>query len=140
MIPVEAVAVHGITTVCAEAEGAALEALLGEFARSVEASRFLIAHNVSFDEKILAAEFLRTGVTSRLRELERFCTMKAKASKDSCAIPNRYGLKWPKLPELHQRLFGSASGGDHAAGSDVQACADCFFEMKRRGLIQTTEA
>jgi DNA polymerase-3 subunit epsilon len=134
-IPAEATAVHGITTTRARAEGAPLEAVLEEFTRSIGASRLLIAHNISFDEKIVAAELLRTGVTSRFHELERFCTMKA--STELCALPGRYGFKWPTLPELHQELFGSTPKGAHAAASDVQACANCFFELKRRGFVQS---
>ena len=52
-IPHEAAAVHGISTVRAVAEGVGLEELLKDFARAVDASRILIAHNVSFDEKII---------------------------------------------------------------------------------------
>ena len=133
VIPAEAAAVHGITTVRAAAEGVDLGALLADFARAVDIAQVLVAHNVSFDEKIVGAELLRMGVTSCLDERERFCTMTT--STDLCAIPSRYGYKWPKLPELHQRLFGSVPDGAHAAGSDVEACASCFFEMKRLGLV-----
>ena len=132
-IPAEAAVVHGITTARALAEGVGLEALLEDFARTVDTSRVLIAHNISFDEKIMGAELLRTGVRSGFDERERFCTMKS--STELCAIPSRYGFKWPKLSELHQRLFGSIPDGAHAAGSDVEVCARCFFEMKRLDLI-----
>ena len=133
VIPAEAAAVHGITTVRAAAEGVDLGALLADFARAVDIAQVLVAHNVSFDEKIVGAELLRTGVESRFNERVRFCTMTT--STDLCAIPSRYGYKWPKLPELHKRLFGSVPDGAHAAGSDVEACARCFFEMKRLGLV-----
>jgi DNA polymerase-3 subunit epsilon len=132
-IPTGAAAVHGISTARALAEGVALEPLLEDFARVVDTSRVLIAHNMSFDEKIMGAELLRTGVQSSFDERERFCTMKT--STELCAIPSRYGFKWPKLSELHQRLFGSIPDGAHAAGSDVEVCARCFFEMKRLHLI-----
>ena len=132
-IPSGAEAVHGINTARALAEGVALGALLDDFARVVDTSRVLIAHNMSFDEKIMGAELLRTGVRSSFDKRERFCTMKT--STELCAIPGRYGFKWPTLAELHQRLFGTIPDGAHAAGSDVEACAKCFFEMKRLGLI-----
>lgn len=132
-IPTEASAVHGISTARALAEGVELEALLGDFARAVDASRVLVAHNVSFDEKIIGAELLRTDVPCDFDERERFCTMKA--STELCAIPSRYGFKWPKLSQLHLRLFGSILEGAHAAGSDVEVCARCFFEMKRLRVI-----
>ena len=132
-IPAEAAVVHGITTARALAEGVELEALLEDFARAVDTSRVLIAHNMSFDEKIMGAELLRTGVGSSFDDRERFCTMKT--STELCAIPSRYGFKWPTLSELHQRLFGGIPDGAHAAGADVEVCARCFFEMKRRGIV-----
>ena len=76
---------------------------------------------------------LAAMVTGIFNKRERFCTMKT--STELCAIPGRYGFKWPTLAELHQRLFGTIPAGAHAAGSDVEACARCFFEMKRLGLI-----
>lgn len=133
-VPGEAAAVHGITTARAMAEGVALKTALGRFVRSVEASRLLIAHNIDFDEKIVGAEILRTGVDRRFFEVERFCTMKESA--DFCAITRGIGFKWPTLLELHHRLFENRLDDTHIAGVDVQACANCFFEMKRRGIIQ----
>ena len=50
-IPSGAEAVHGINTARALAEGVALGALLDDFARVVNTSRVLIAHNMSFDEE-----------------------------------------------------------------------------------------
>ena len=132
-IPAQATAVHRIDTARALAQGVALSPLLDEFARVVDISRVLVAHNMSFDEKIIGAELLRAGVWSKFDKRERFCTMKA--STDLCAIPSRYGFKWPKLSELHQKLFGTIPDDAHAAGADVQACARCFFEMKRLNLI-----
>lgn len=133
-IPANAAAVHGITTARATREGAELAQVLIEFAFAIERSRLVVAHNMSFDEKIVAAEFLRTRLKSRLSDIERFCTMKA--STGFCAIPSRYGFKWPTLSELHHRLFASIPDGAHDADSDVQVCAKCFFELKRRNIIR----
>jgi hypothetical protein len=38
--------------------------------------------------------------------------------------------KWPRLTELHRRLFGKEFDGDHNALNDVGACMQCYFEMK----------
>ena len=132
-IPAGATAVHGISTARAGAEGVELGPLLDDFARVVDTARVLIAHNMSFDEKIMGAELLRSGVRSNFDKRDLFCTMKT--STELCAIPSRYGFKWPKLSELHQKLFGTIPDDAHAAGADVEACAKCFFEMKRLGLI-----
>ncbi|MEQ1573576.1 MAG: 3'-5' exonuclease, partial [Vicinamibacterales bacterium] len=50
VIPADAAAVHGITTARALVEGVGLEPLLVDFARAVDRSRALVAHNVAFDE------------------------------------------------------------------------------------------
>lgn len=48
-----------------------------------------------------------------------------------------YGrFKWPKLIELHRKLFGTGFDDAHDALADVKACGKCFFEMKRRGIIK----
>jgi len=132
VIPGEAAAVHGISTERARQEGRDLAGLLREFVQAVDDAELLVAHNMSFDEKIVGAELLRTGVPSRFEQATRFCTMKA--STELVGIPNRYGFKWPKLEELHQKLFGRAPEVSHAAGADAEACAACFFELQRMGL------
>ena len=57
-IPTGAEAVHGINTARALAEGVVLRSVLDDFARVVDTSRVLIAHNMSFDKKIMGAELL----------------------------------------------------------------------------------
>lgn len=131
-IPAEAAAVHRITTERALAEGKDLATLLNRFSEALNDTELLVAHNISFDDKIIGAELLRTGIRSRFDKLNRFCTMKS--STELVAIPNRHGYKWPKLEELHVKLFGRAPEVSHAAGADVDACAACFFELQKRGL------
>jgi len=137
-IPASATEVHRITTARATREGADLAEVLREFASAIERARVAVAHNIGFDEKIVAAEFLRARIQNRLADVERCCTMKA--STDFCAIPNRYGFKWPTLAELHERLFASIPADAHDADADVQVCAKCFFELQRRNIIQVPRA
>ena len=54
---------------------------------------------------------------------------------DFCAIQGPYGNKWPKLKELHEKLFGTGFDEVHNAALDIQATAKCFWELKRRGII-----
>jgi hypothetical protein len=48
-------------------------------------------------------------------------------------LPGPYGFKWPKLEELHAFLFETGYDCAHDASRDVEACARCFFELRRRG-------
>lgn len=133
-IPLEASNVHGITTERALSCGVGLDDALREFAEVLSGSRTLVAHNIGFDEKIAGAEFLRAGIASRMFEIPKICTMHS--STDFCQLPGKYGYKWPNLTELHKILFGRGFSGAHDALADVVACADCFFELRKRGIIE----
>jgi DNA polymerase III epsilon subunit-like protein len=134
LIPKEASAVHGITTEKAIIEGQDLTEILKFFNLQIENADFIIAHNISFDEKIIGAEFYRKKIETGLFSKKRLCTMLA--SVDYCGIPGRYGNKWPKLSELHIKLFDEDFKDAHNAASDINATARCFWELKKRGVIQ----
>jgi DNA polymerase III epsilon subunit-like protein len=133
-IPDDASRVHGITTERAEKEGVELKKVLEEFSQLIDASGYLVAHNMAFDEKIVGAEFLRLNMRNSLFKSERFCTMKA--STAFCELPGPYGYKWPKLSELHIKLFSDEFEEAHNASVDIKACAKCFWELKQRGIIK----
>ena len=132
-IPVDASRVHGITTQKAVKEGLELDAVLTKFNQAVHQAKFIVAHNISFDEKIIGAEFLRGDIQTDFERKPKLCTMKA--STDLCKIPGPYGYKWPKLSELHITLFGVDFEGAHNAFADIEATEKCFWEMKKKGLI-----
>ncbi|MHB1107675.1 MAG: 3'-5' exonuclease [Lutibacter sp.] len=133
IIPVEAFKVHGISTERAIIEGEQLFKVLTKFNELIELSNFIVAHNVSFDEKILGAEFLRKGIRSNFNIKRKLCTMQS--STNYCKLRGYYGYKWPKLSELHIKLFGEDFEDAHDASIDIIATEKCFWEMKKRGLI-----
>mgnify|MGYP001619848526 CR=1 FL=1 len=133
VIPQEASKIHGITTERALQTGVALKPVLDEIAGDMAAATALVAHNIQFDEKVLGAEFLRTGALNHLDGKERKCTMQA--STAYCRIPGPYGNKWPKLQELHEKLFQKGFEDAHNALADVRACAKCYFELRRLGVM-----
>ena len=127
----EAVRIHGITAEHAADVGQDLKVVLDEFCRDLSRAETVVAHNISFDEAILGAEFLRVYQVNRLLGLRRRCTMRE--SIFYCRIPSRYGFKWPTLGELYYRLFQQRNRQSHDALADSQACLECFFELKKRG-------
>ena len=133
VIPAEASRIHGITTERALAEGIALADALDEVLPRIEEAACAIAHNVSFDEKILAAEFLRLGRPHPLLKVTTRCTMKE--STDFCRLPGNYGFKYPNLTELHRKLFKKAFDGAHDALADVRACKAAYFELRTLGVM-----
>lgn len=128
-IPADAAKIHGITTEAALRDGKDLKTVLSEALSRLEKVSQLVAHNIDFDEKILGAELLRAGLPNAVEAKQRLCTMRS--STDFCRLPGAYGYKWPKLDELHRKLFNEPLAGAHRALVDVRACARCYFELRR---------
>lgn len=132
-IPPDAARIHGITTERALAEGQPLGEVLDKFLRICAQAQFVIAHNASFDRCVLGAEFLRAKLDDPFVGCKIVCTKEA--STDHCRLPGNYGYKWPTLAELHFVLFREEFQESHTAHGDALACARCFFELKRLGII-----
>lgn len=133
-IPEKASAIHGITTEKAMETGVDLLAVIDEMAPRIAAAQFVVAHNISFDEKVLGAEFLRMKMPYPFAGKKLLCTMRG--GTKFCDLPGKYGPKFPKLIELHEKLFAEGFEGAHDALSDVLACRKCYFELRKRGVMQ----
>jgi DNA polymerase III subunit epsilon len=134
VIPRDATEIHGITNQRALAEGVDLRGVLDEISTVAQHAAILIAHNVSFDASVIQSEFIRAGLPDPLARLKHRCTMKE--STNYCRLPGPYGHKWPKLPELHRKLFGAGFDGSHDAGSDCSACMKCYFRLRTLGVMR----
>ncbi len=136
-IPEKAASIHGITTERALEEGRPIEEILPIFTQQLIERQYLVAHNLDFDINVLSAEYYRYQVPHRFGEIEKICTMKSKDVIDFCKFPNPYrsGYKWPRLSQLHCKLFDADFEDAHNALEDVRATARCFFELKRREII-----
>jgi DNA polymerase III subunit epsilon len=132
-IPDEASGIHGITHEKACREGVPLTAVLQEFFGAMGKAEVLVAHNMSFDENIVGAEFLRLKMPNPLPKKARICTMLK--STQFCKLDGPYGYKWPKLSELHTLLFSNSFAEAHNASVDIQATAKCFWELRKRGVV-----
>lgn len=132
-IPLEASRIHGILNDRAMNEGTELHVVLNDFQNQISQASYLVAHNMSFDEKIVGAEFLRNNMKNIITRKNRICTMEKSANY--CKIEGRYGYKWPKLSELHFKLFRTGFEEAHNAAVDITATAKCFWQMKKLGII-----
>ena len=135
----KAAALHGITTERALAEGAPLRTALADFVKVLlaEGELVLVAHNIDFDYKIIGAEFHRLGYAELVQKYNRkrmICTMRA--STNYVAIPSEWGFKWPKLQELHRKLFADDFAEAHNAAADINATARCFFKLVELQIIR----
>ena len=56
---------------------------------------------------------------------------------DVLCLPGPYGNKWPTLSEAYEFLFNREFEHAHNATSDVTACKEIFFEMRKRGYVDS---
>lgn len=132
-IPTDVSRIHGISTERAIQEGVAIQTVLQDFQSLINQAEYLVAHNMSFDEKIVGAEFLRNRMQDVTSTKRKICTMQS--TTNFCAINGPYGYKWPKLSELHYKLFRTGFEEAHNAAVDINATARCFWELRRLGKI-----
>lgn len=131
----DALAIHGITGEKALKEGIEIEAALSTFQSAIEKVDVVVAHNMFFEQKVLASEYIRNHIPNTWFKKSKLCTM-IKSTKH-CKLPGRYGnFKWPKLGELYKHLFSEELVIAHDALVDVQTCKRCFFELKKLGVIK----
>lgn len=122
---------NNLTTERCEAEGKPLFIVLENFIDHINTADVLVAHNIDFDKNVVGAEFIRTGLKSKV--LPKICTMKS--TTDLCKIPGPLGYKWPKLEELYLFLFNEKMGNAHDAMDDVTNTTACFLELLNRKVL-----
>lgn len=132
---------HGFDTDKSKKEGIPIRQALTEFTTDLAQADFLIAHNIAFDHPVVGAEMIRYEMKGK--RVPKICTMQT--TIEFCAVPfagqrnylskteKRY--KFPKLSELHIKLFGKDFDDKHSALGDVTALKNCFFELLKRGII-----
>lgn len=138
-IPIGVSKIHGITTERAERDGHDLKLVLEELKTDLENTNYNVGHNIEFDINVVGAEFYRLGIENDLAEKASIDTMKT--SVDFCEIPGGRGggFKYPKLTDLHIKLFGEGFGDAHDAAYDVDATARCFFGLIKSRVIHPKE-
>ena len=126
-IPFNSEQIHGISTERALREGVDLKEVLVIFRNDIDRAHFLVGHNVSFDERVMGAEYLRNKIPSAIMDKAKIDTKDE--GTQFCAIPGPRGFKWPSLGELHHALFNKGFDDAHDAAADVEATTRCFLEL-----------
>lgn len=136
-IPDEAAAIHRISQAHANTFGAPVGFALSLFMAGSYLAHTFVGHNLEFDKGIMATEFERIGWENPITDDKKMlCTMKTQAVVDHCKLFNKNGRpKWPKLTELHTKLFGYGFEEAHNALADIRATARCFWRLRSVGLI-----
>lgn len=125
---------HTIELEKATNEGNDMKSVVKHFCEAVDEAKYIFAHNLNYNENIVAAEFKRAEMDHRLFASERLCLMQE--GTFYAKIPNkRGGFKWPSLMELHAAIFKQGYGGANNARADVIAASRCFIAMHRAGAF-----
>lgn len=153
--------ITGITRdMCTAPRGVDVADALTAFYDAYRRCGVVVAHNIRFDKEVVKGEMERNHhamvdrgcacpvalfhhVYMRIHGMSSVCTMfdGARIAQQlplTGAIPDPASnpiqivpYKWPKLAELHRRLFGTVPEGLHDARVDVMACLRCYQEMNR---------
>ena len=152
----ESTNIHGITKEISLSKGKSLKEVLFQFIEYYESCDLLIGHNLSFDINMLKMEAMRLIQTSVYFEklyleefLEKliiesnnnisnnnnkhFCTMKESIAFCNVKAIDKKGkeyMKFPKLSELHEKMFGYIPNNLHNSLHDVLICLRCFYQME----------
>lgn len=155
-IPEEVSAIHGITQERALDEGIPEDEAVAEFLELHKCAILRVAHNESFDARILRIAIKRYGpgdtqeardaVADAFKAGPSYCTCnKAKPIMRLPATPKMVKcgrgswFKPPNLQEAHQHFLGEPFEGAHRARADAQACARIYFAMQQAPAKQTAD-
>ncbi len=118
-----------------EEKGESLEDILKAFDESVKETEFMFAHNLAFNENVIAAEYVRKNMTHKMFQSERFCLMQE--ATWYCKLPSRSGgYKWPSLNEMHAIMFEKKYAPSGNARADVIAASRCFIKLMKLGQLE----
>lgn len=151
VIPEECVKIHGISKQMT-LKGKDIGKCLLEFAKSYFQADIIVAHNLSFDINMVKTELMRTIQNSKeithlldynnlLYSLNNppknktyFCTLQNSIVLCNIkAINKKTGkeyIKYPKLMELHEKLFSSTPKNLHNSLNDVIVCFRCYYMLE----------
>lgn len=146
-IPAEATEIHGITTERAIAEGIPFAEVVDEFLADANDAPLVCAHNIYFDTSMLKANVLRycgreyydAKAEDALHKAKRIDTMMKTIKFVGALYANGRPGKFPKLEELHEKLFPGETFPAHDALADVRALRRCVPPLVELGIIELVQ-
>jgi len=104
----------------------------------INESDAIIWHNIEYDEEMIKFELKRLNRDYEYKPKQVICTMKT--TVDFCSIKwNWERFKYPKLWELHKKLFNKYFIWAHDAMTDVEATLNCFLELHKLWILKLEE-
>lgn len=116
---------HKITVEKCEAEGVPIKQALEEMDALAEQASLFVAHQLQFDMRLINRESFRLGFETKLRKLDRYCTM----HRPGC------NHKLPKkLSEMYHHLTGKRMEQLHNAVTDIEMTRECYFLIRNLSI------
>lgn len=133
----KSIEMHGITRSVSMRKGIPIAEAINNFNNALSEADLVIAHNISFDKKMVKVESFRLGIEQNFDYgngygIKEYCTMKN--SVNVCKIErtsengNVY-FKYPTLTELHTHLFNFTPKNTHDSMADVLICLRCYYTL-----------
>lgn len=145
----DSVKIHGITNEISSNVGIQIDEVLTKFFCYLRDVDSIIGHNISFDITMIKVELLRIIYNEKLlpRQLKNYkydlhyitnyknicCTLQDSIKFCNIQATDKFGrsyLKYPKLIELHQKLFNSSPNNLHNSFNDILVTLRCFMKLK----------
>mgnify|MGYP002266703050 CR=1 FL=1 len=112
-----------------------IEDVIDDILHSVNTPDIIIWHNIEYDEGMIRLELKRLDKLYKYLPQQSMCTMKT--TVDFCSLQwNWKRFKYPKLWELHKKLFWEYFIWAHDALTDVKATLRCFLELKEKWVLE----
>ena len=137
--PDEVAAIHDITTEYALEHGIPEVEALGGFIQIMARAGLRVAHNVSFDDRIMRIAFKRfigEQAADEFKAGPSYCTCQSSKNIVQCPhtakmIAAGFGKQWKlhTVTEALKHFTGEDLVGGHRARPDTEACARIYFAM-----------
>ena len=149
LISEESTKIHGITNEISGKIGIPINEALNEFFYYLRSVDRIIGHNIEFDLNMVKVELLRIinkdSLTSEQLKLYKYdlhyltnyknisCTLKDSIQFCNIQLLDKNSkpyLKYPKLIELHEKLFDKSPSNLHNSFNDILVTLRCFMKLK----------
>ena len=149
LISNESTKIHGITNEISSKKGILITEVLNEFFYYLRDVDGIVGHNISFDINMIKVELLRIIFNKLVKPQEIkgykyelhyitnykniYCTLQESINFCNIKAIDKFGkeyLKYPKLIELHEKLFESSPNNLHNSYNDILVTLRCFMKLK----------
>lgn len=149
LISEESTTIHGITSEMSYNNGVSIDEVLKEFFYFLRGVDKLIGHNIEFDINMIKVGLLRlinsNSLTKEQLKIYKYdlhyltnyknisCTLKDSIQFCNIQLIDKNGkpyLKYPKLIELHEKLFNKIPSNLHNSFNDILVTLRCFMKLK----------